>query len=255
MRDKPTPVDLTAVLAHRRWVRRSLPFPHVVAHNVFVRRCYAELDAEFRRIQREHPETFRRDMIGYDASGSDVDRYRDGPLGLFVSREWHDLLAGVAGVAASGDVSASVHHHDPGGAPGWPHNDLNPGWFADPAPSLDEVRVPGDGQIGYHHGERPDGVSARETVRAVSMLFYLANPAWAPGDGGETGLYSGPASPRPAAIVPPINNSLVLFECTPFSWHGFLGNRTKPRNSIVLWLHRAKDEAQARWGKQSIVYW
>ena len=28
-----------------------------------------------------------------------------------------------------------------------------------------------------------------------------------------------------------MNNSLVLFECTPFSWHTFVSNRTKPRNS------------------------
>ena len=32
-------------------------------------------------------------------------------------------------------------------------------------------------------------MSARETIRAVSVLFYLANPEWEPGDGGETALF------------------------------------------------------------------
>ena len=52
-----------------------------------------------------------------------------------------------------------------------------------------------------------------------------------------------------------MNNSLVLFECTPFSWHGYLGNRAKPRNSVVMWLHRPKADVVARWGEPSIVRW
>ena len=29
----------------------------------------------------------------YDAAGAELDHYRDGPLGIFLTREWHDLLA------------------------------------------------------------------------------------------------------------------------------------------------------------------
>jgi 2OG-Fe(II) oxygenase superfamily len=172
-----------------------------------------------------------------------------------VSREWHDLLARIVGVTATGDVSASVHHHDPGGASGWPHNDLNPGWFAEPAAGPDEVRLAAEGDVGYHHGTRPEGVPARETVRAVSLLFYLANPPWSPGDGGETGLYESVRADRPSVAVPPVNNSLVAFECTPFSYHGFISNHRAPRNSVVMWLHRDRGEAVERWGEQSIVSW
>jgi 2OG-Fe(II) oxygenase superfamily len=247
--------DLADRLAHRRWVRRRLPFPHVVAENVFVPSFYGDLAAEFGRIQRDRPEAFRRDMPGYDAGAARLDGLRDGPLGVFVSRPWHDLIAGVAGVRATGDVTASLHHHAPGSAGGWPHNDLNPAWFAQPAAGPDEVRLPGDGPVDYHRGTRPIGVEARQTVRAVSVLFYLANPGWAPGDGGETGLYRTVADRRPAAVVPPLDNSLVLFECTPHSWHGFLGNRSRPRNALVMWLHRDRNDVVARWGAQSIVPW
>lgn len=249
---------LEELLANRRWVRRAHPFPHVVAQNVFVPARYEELDAEFHRIEQSHPEVFRRDMAGYDASGSLLDPYRDGPLGVFLSREWHDMLAALVGVGvdATGDVTGSLHHHEPGAASGWPHNDLNPGWFAGPAALPQEVRLTSDEPVDYHRGTSPPGVAARETVRAVSLLFYLANPPWQPGDGGETGLYRSPHDHgRPAVTVPPINNSLVLFECTPFSWHGFVSNHAKPRNSIVMWLHRTKDDAVNRWGEQSIVHW
>ncbi|MDT4982832.1 MAG: hypothetical protein QOF95_322, partial [Pseudonocardiales bacterium] len=94
-------------------------------------------------------------------------------------------------------------------------------------------------------------------IRAVSLLFYVGNPDWVPGDGGETGLFANidTAARGPRAAVPPVNNSLVMFECTPFSWHAFVSNVSNPRNSVVMWLHRRKDEAVARWGEQSIVYW
>ena len=244
---------LAEVLQNRRWVRRTHPFPHVVAADVFVPAFYAELAAEFRRIAQEHPEAFRRSMPGYDAAGSEVGR--DGPLGVFVSRPWHDLVAGVGRVQPTGDVSASLHHHEPGAASGWPHNDLNPGWFPEPAPDPGEVRLSIDGDVGYHRGERPPGVPARETIRAVSLLFYLANPPWSAGDGGETGLYRSPSDPAPAASIPPVDNSLVLFECTPYSWHAFVSNRAKPRNSVVMWLHRPKADVIDRWGEAAIVPW
>lgn len=248
---------LGELLANRRWVRRTNPFPHVYARDVFAPDFYARLDDEFRRIEREHPDTFVRNMKGYDASGVSVSRFRGGPLGIFVSREWHDLVARVAGVRATGDVTATLHHHEPGSQSGWPHNDLNPAWFAGPPPAPDEIRLEHTGGVALHTGERPAGVTARESVRAVSLLFYLGNPPWEPGDGGETGLFADVASARggPAVAVPPINNSMVFFECTPRSWHAFVSNRTRPRNSIVMWLHRTKDEVIERWGDHSIEYW
>ena len=48
-------------------------------------------------------------------------------------------------------------------------------------------------------------------------LYYLANPRWEPGDGGSTGLFTSAddSIEAPSAEMPPINNSLLLFECTP----------------------------------------
>jgi hypothetical protein len=250
-------VSLESILANRRWVRRDTPFPHVVAGDVFTPDFYTQLHSEFARVERDNPQVFRRNMAGYDASAADLGNFRDGPFGVFASRKWHDMIAGVAGVSATGDVSGSLHHHEPGGKSGWPHNDLNPGWFAGPPAQPDEVRLSFVDGVSYHGDTRPPGVAARETIRAVSLLFYVGNPDWVPGDGGETGLFANldTAARGPRAAVPPVNNSLVMFECTPFSWHAFVSNVSNPRNSVVMWLHRRKDEAVARWGEQSIVYW
>jgi len=249
--------NLDELLASRRWIQRNRPFPHVYAQDVFTAEFYQSVHEEFERIEREHPEVFQRNMEGYDASGASIHHFRDGPLGVFVSREWHDLIATVAGVSATGDINAGMHHHDPGGASGWPHNDLNPSFFASPPPRPDEVRMENSGGVAVITGEHQPGTEVREVVRAVSLLFYLGNPEWESGDGGETGLYADVASAGrgPTVGVPPINNSMVFFECTPRTWHTFISNRTKPRNSVVMWLHRPKDEAVRRWGDENIEYW
>jgi hypothetical protein len=247
--------DLRDLVAHRRWVRRSRPFGHVVARDVFTPEFYGSLDAQVQQIIGDGT-TFARNMGAYDATSSMLERHREGPLGVFLSRAWHDLMAGIWGMDATGDVTASLHHHEPGGRSGWPHNDLNPGWFPGPPPGAGEVRLAHNEVVDYQQGTRASGVEAREVVRGAALLYYLGNSEWQQGDGGETALYdslSGSAR-GPYAAVPPINNSLVMFECTPFSWHSFLTNRT-PRTSVVMWVHRRKDEAVERWGEQSIVYW
>jgi hypothetical protein len=123
------------------------------------------------------------------------------------------------------------------------HNDLNPG---------QEAANTGSGE--------PDLLRSPFeplTVRAIAMIYYVGNAPWAPGDGGVTGLYFGPNDPvdRPAKVVPPINNSLLTFECTPKSFHSFISNRVHPRTCIVLWLHRHRADAILRWGEKTIIEW
>ncbi len=244
---------LGEVLAHRRWVRRQRPFPHVVAQNVFVPEFYAELEAHFRSIERRH---YKGSNNGYAAVTSEI-RHHPGPLQIFLSREWHDLIAGLGGVVrTTGDVTVALHHHEPGGEPGWPHHDLAPGWYGDPPPGPHEVQAEDD-RVDYFTGACPDGVTARETIRAVSVLYYLGNPEWSPGDGGETGLYPSHASGlrQDGTMVPPINNSIVVFECTPYSWHAYAGYARHERNCVVMWVHRPKQDVIDIWGESGIVYW
>ena len=244
---------LANYLLSRRWLRRSHPFPHVVAYDVFVPGVY---EALVRRVRAAVEALGTHSYLdGHDIFGTTVTAQTAAGLEPFTLRAWHDLLAHVAGVPATGHVALGMHHHKVRSADGFTHNDLNAGWFAaDPAPGAIELTRPD--LLEYTTGAaKVGGVSPRETVRAVAAIYYLANGPWQPGDGGTTGLYTTAGDPthQPAMVVPPIDNSLLIFECTPTSWHGFISNRRRERNSIIMWLHRPKSDVVARWGASAIV--
>ncbi|MEU8895320.1 2OG-Fe(II) oxygenase [Nocardia sp. NPDC048505] len=252
------PAWFTELFAHRRWVRRATPFPHIYVRDVFVEEFYHRLATEYERVRRDRQPEFHVVSEHYSADAISLNKLRNGPLALFGSREWHDLIAGVTGVRGTGDIEGAVHHHPPESPRGWPHSDLAPAWFGGPAPTAEEIRLPDD-TVDIQTGERESGVEARELVRGVAVMFYLANdPGWEAGDGGETALFAhvnGRHDPEPDLLVPPLNNSMVIFECTPRSWHSFAGGNTHDRNSVVMWLHRPKSEAVRRWGEDHIVKW
>jgi hypothetical protein len=252
-------VELATILGNRRWCYRVEPFPHVVADQVFQPAAYAEFEQAFAaRLEGSVPqERFSRNLPGYDAWGVTFSPRTSGPLSVFLSRPWHDLIAKAFGVDATGYISGGLHHHERSSADGTIHNDLNPGWFAD-YDADDGIIISDQTVCDYRTGETHDGaVAIRETVRAVAVLFYLNNPEWECGSGGVTGLYHSGRDDihLPAAVVPPRNNSLLAFECTPDSHHAFLSNGRQPRNSLIVWLHREKRAAVARWGGRSIIYW
>ena len=244
---------LRPYLLSRRWLRRSWPFPHVVAYDVFVPSVYQSLVARVRQALGGLANDSYLD--DHDIFGMTVTPETAAGLEPLTLRAWHDLMGELTAVQATGHVALGIHHHRIGSADGFPHNDLNLGWFAsDPAAGGIELSRPE--AVEYTTGvARVLGLIPRETVRAVAVLFYLDNGPWMPGDGGATGLYVRSTDPtrKPALIVPPLDNSLLAFECTPASWHGFISNRHRPRNSIIMWLHRSKSEVVARWGAGAIV--
>ena len=255
-------LPLDRLLSNRRWLRRSEPFPHVVARDVFRDDVYDRLESAFAGFLARKPadtpaaERFTRRIRGYDASTLSFRPGMAGEFSLFTSRPWHDMLAALAGVTATGDVEAGLHHHAAGSRRGTIHNDLNPGWFAE-ATDIAGINLSDPAACSYRHGTHAAGVRVHQTVRAVAMIYYVNNPVWKAGDGGETALFASASGPvgAPAAVVPPVNNSLVAFECTPYSYHAFLSNRAGPRNSMILWLHRPRAEAVKRWGAWRIVSW
>lgn len=249
-----TASDLAAALANRRWSRRTLPFPHVVAQDVFVPELYRGMAARFDELLR-----------GGDSASFDIDPFRlrpthhfyaasflpetREPFEIFLSASWRDLFARVFRVTLTDDVNGGLHHHGTGSRSGGVHNDFNPGWFVTSAGcGTGHLNVSGR-TCDYKTGCCSDPtLKPQERVRAVAILFYVNNPAcWSPADGGETALYAAPDAP-PSVSIPPINNSLLAFECTPRSFHAFRTNRTSPRNSVILWLHRTKQDAIERWG-------
>lgn len=252
-------MSLLSVLSNRRWTRRTQPFPHFVARDVLRADILANLTQAFHEVlargfaSRWDGRRFCRSASGYDAFVLPFSRSLPPAFHVLLSREWHDMLASVTGVAATGDVDGGLHHHLPGSADGWRHTDLSPGWFAGTA-APGEVNLSDGRQCDYATG-RPvkAGAAPRERVRGAAMILYLANGRWQRDDGGETGLHASEGPPE--ALVPPIDNSMLLFECTPWSYHAFRRNPRKPRNSVILWIHRTREDAVERFGAGSIVPW
>jgi 2OG-Fe(II) oxygenase superfamily len=235
---------LDRILANRRWWQCDVPFRHYVATSVFTPDIYAGLVESFRASLSKQGY-----LAKHDIHGTTFEPGLSGPLSLFVSRDWHDLVAGLFNVRATGHISGGTHHHEPGSKDGFPHNDLNPGWFLD-YDSDDGIVLPQHSLCQYTTGATTSTLPPRRVIRAVALLYYLDNPAWRQGDGGETALYASASDPidAPLARIAPRNNTLLAFECTPYSYHAFIGNRINPRNSVIMWIHREPDEVSARWG-------
>ncbi|MBI1332728.1 MAG: 2OG-Fe(II) oxygenase [Armatimonadetes bacterium] len=254
--------SLEGILQNRRWLYRSEPYGHYTAANVFTAEFYGEVARQYMELLgrglSESPQEGRFSRLNgnYDAYLMRFEPGQEGPLSLFTSRAWHDMVAGLFQIDATGDVDGALHHHAIGGRNGRIHNDLNPGWFISQPPH-GGVNVTDPKICSYTSGKTAPGFTSRETARAVAVLFYLCNDGWRPGDGGETGLYMNEDDPieSPIGVVPPINNSLLAFECTPYSFHTFLSNRRLARNCIVMWVHRTKEETISRWGWNKVVPW
>jgi 2OG-Fe(II) oxygenase superfamily len=255
--------ELSSVLAHRRWQYAERPFPHFHVQNVFTPECYQAIEAEGRQLidkglsDYSDPDRLSRNMPGSDAFGWNLPPGVSGPFGIFYSQPWHDLLARLTSVRATGDVSGAVHVHLAGSQMGRIHRDLGVGWFS--GKTWAGAVNPADRTLcSYIYGDvLQPGIEVHEAVRAVTMIFYLANSPWSQGDGGETGLYRYANDPigSPAVGIPPRNNSLVLFENTPWAYHSFLANHRSSRTSVVLWLHRPIEEARLRFGERALFRW
>jgi LPS sulfotransferase NodH len=256
-RSSRVPIDpdgaLRPVLGTTRWWKSAEPFPHVRAAPVFGPETYDALVGAFRAYEAEG--RFTRGIPGYDVTAMPLTRENARPFDVFMSRPWHDLLARMFDVDATGELNISLHHHAVGSASGSPHNDLNPGWFV-PGGNDGEVVVHSPRVCDYRTGASKTGEGTVERIRAVAVIYHLANPP-VPSHGGETGLYRSAGDPvdQPLVLAPPVNNSLLAFECTPFSYHAFLTNHTNERNCLVMWLHRSREDVVDRFGEGSIVGW
>lgn len=253
--------QMRRLLAPSRWSYRDHPFAHIHVEDVFTTSAYEQLTAEFRGVLANGSDRAGSARLAYYGAKFDghILPFRSGlrgPLAIFASRAWVELLARAAGVDATADVNGALHHHAKDSRNGFVHQDFSACWFID-RPRADGVNISDNALCDYRTGKTTvAGAVARERVRAVAMIYYLNNAPWVEGDGGETGLYRSASDDveQPAATIPPVNNSMVVFECSPHSHHSFISNQRNARNSVALWLHRTKESAVAQWGGQSILY-
>jgi 2-oxoglutarate-Fe(II)-dependent oxygenase superfamily protein len=254
-------VPLSDALSENAWLRCSWPFPHIVARNVFKPDYYKALERQICEIlttRSEEPDQGRlgRNLPGYDTHAVGLAPMTGQPTDLFFSRDWRDVLARVWGVSPTPYMVVWVHHHTPGSASGWVHNDFNPTWF--PRTQDDRIRTLDSQLCAFQTGAGPLPPEQKiELVRGAALILFVANDEWWPGDGGETGLYESVHSSvaDPAVAWPPENNSLVSFECTPQSFHAFLTNTRIARTSIIMWIHRPLEEAVSMYGADNLEPW
>ena len=241
-----------------RWTEYRQPFVHIHGTDIFAPETYRKLSEEFATVV-EHTLSGTRDCATMARSTPDYDALIlamsaslcDNFVPMFTC-EWKDRIARLFSLPLTSRIDGALHHVPRGSRPGWLHTDLCSGWFVRTSTleTGQEPVFPDRSRCDYFRGvpHTPD-VQPEEYIRAVSMIYYLNNDGWTEGEGGETGLYSTARSNiGPRKAIPPKNNTLILFECTPHSFHRLLANPGRHRNSIVVWFHTTSEFGAARWG-------
>ncbi|THD83271.1 MAG: 2OG-Fe(II) oxygenase [Phenylobacterium sp.] len=251
-------------LGCQTWAARSDPFPHFVAHNVFSAERALAIENAFREVLDRglsfdvEPERFSRNLGEFDAFGVNFSATLPLALHLFFSRRWCEHLIDRTGIRdVVHAVNGGLHFHCPGSSSGRIHNDFNPGWFSR-TPNHGDGWLSDEEVCSYRSGQIVgSGAPPLRLARAIAMIYYLNNPPWPEGDGGFTGLYRSPlqALLEPSRIVPPVNNSMLIFECSPKSFHSFVGDNRFARSSVIMWLHRDVNISRRCWGQADLVEW
>lgn len=241
-------------LSSVKWWVHKYPFRHYRAQNVLDPETYGRVSGIFQSLL-ERSETgapgsyvLRKLNPKYDAHMLGMDDTLAEDFQPFFSLDWLGTLARLTGIPEVPRMDGGLHSNPRGSHSGWIHTDLCSAWFDESAP--EPGLLPRRKMVDYFSG-KPKHKDAKpvEYVRAVTMIYYLCNDGWTPGDGGETGLYpsANPGPDAPVELVPPINNSLFVFECSPHSYHRFVANPGRTRNSIILWLHSTVETAESMW--------
>jgi len=227
------------------WWEYSQPFRHVHITNLLDAAKYRVVTDRFRQVRSPVRDAFKARIANYGAHIAAIDETLALDFSPLFLPSFIETLYRILKLPSLSRIDGALHHHPPGSVTGWIHTDYCSAWFDEAVSG----RFPNRLTCGYFEGE-VKSVTARpvEYVRAATMIYYLDNDDWRPGDGGETAVYSTPSGAGPMALIAPISNTAVLFECTPHSYHRFIENRRIARNSIVLWLHCTLEEAHARFG-------
>jgi hypothetical protein len=227
------------------------PFRHFRGTNVLPPGRYEVTASKFREILAL-PSNFRRSRFkNYDAQIMPIENDLPASFPDLFSATAISFLHRVVGIPFQPRVVAAIHSSPPNSRSGWIHTDYLPVWFDDNAVSPGEVAFMTEMMCDYTGRPTPHFAPRREYARAATMIYYLCNDDWSPADGGQTGLYPAERGEleQSSILIAPINNSCLIFECSPHSYHRFMTNPGRRRNSFILWLHLSAEDADRRWGK------
>jgi hypothetical protein len=243
------------------WWECYRPFRHYRAMNPLTAEQFSDAQAAFKKMldasNGECPSNYRfaRATKNYDALILPMEESLAPAFHPLFSEPFIRSLCDLLEIPYLSRIDGALHSSPRDSRTGWIHTDYCSAWFDESRARPGEILFPERMRVQYFDGtKRIADATPVEYVRAATMIFYCCNEGWKQGDGGETALYGAAAqsSNTTFELVPPVNNSILFFECSPHSYHRFVTNPGRPRNSIILWLHSTLQHAEARWGATAV---
>lgn len=220
----------------------SYPFNYLVVEDVFEPVLAANLAFLFRELIVGAQGIGKVGEVGeliYDALNftPTVEHVKETAMSVFASAELREFVSSVFHIRLDENFMLGMHRHNPGSRRGWPHTDFAVVSFPNTPTHFNGWRIFHQGNgCNYADDSRDRQPDSIKTARAVACLYYTANPEWERGMEGETGIYAD-LGKRLVDRVAPKSNSLLIFEISPISYHGFLGSTQVQRNSYIWWYH------------------
>jgi hypothetical protein len=252
-----------------RFTVSSHPYNHLIVEDLFDEGTAYALAAacnDFARVGKPLGRVGEFGAFLYDALNltPTPEQVRQTPASVLASAEVRNLIVDVFDIHLDENIMLGVHRHEPPSKAGWTHTDFAIVSFPNLPPNIGSQRVNLNVGCNYCDDSRDRQPESLKSARAVACLYFTANEPWAPGMGGETGIYM-PDGATLAYAVPPKNNLLLAFEISPLSFHTYEGSATLQRNSFIWWYHAppgyllnrhaAAVEARVRAGQDPWARW
>jgi hypothetical protein len=239
-------------------VRVDFPFPHLVIDNYLPSEQYEEFCKTLQKLKNDDfsqsgDASKLSKMGGYDCYYWLFPKDIPAPLNHFSQKKFIDFIALKFDLKLTPEITVQFNHHPKNSRNGTWHTDYVHCFHTEDDLNEDAAR-PWYFGCDYLSGTRLAHDCDKKIltrVRAASFLYFLEQDDWQPGDGGETGL--GMRSPFNENIelhsgIEPHSNRLLIFECSPQSFHRMLSNTYKDRSLVIGWLHSTVKNAETRHG-------
>ncbi len=246
-----------ALIDNGDWFEYKIPFRHFRAENVLDAETYSRISKNFVAVQHgdikgKNGDVYRLEKLSqnYDALMLGMNEELKNLFEPFFSVDFLTSIAEFLKVPFNFEIDGGLHSNLVNSGTGWIHNDFCNCWFDKNFVREGNLTFPRRDMCDYFTGQQySEKAKPVKFVRAATLIFYLCNGDWTTGDGGETALYGASqlSDNTIVDLVAPKDNSLILFECSPHSYHRFITNRNKTRNSLILWLHSTPEFSASKW--------
>jgi hypothetical protein len=236
------------------------PFPHVHVESFFKPKFYKDCCDFFNEIldrgvsDKYDPYKFSRYHFEYyNAFFWQMHANSSYPISQFLSIEWVNYFSNLFNVELTNEVSFELRHHKVDTIKNitkYVHNDFYVVGFPFDVPDKKEL-FQYYFQCPYLLQSPEDEEMVNKRMRSVVAFIYINNQDWEEKSGGVTALYKSTNLERHVKEIPPISNSMLAFEITPYSYHSYINNNTVDRNTIMLWFHSTIESKSSKFPGQN----